>query len=257
MYTIRPRVSLYPKPEHGKLADEVLFGTYVEIQDETNGFYYVRTEYNYCGYLAVSDVADSPEPNRMVSDLAADVLTQPSYKSTTAATLFAGSLVKAYQELEGFTAIDYHGGTGFIRSAHLCDTQPSFKIPNSEWAFRRGVVRTALRFMGTGYRWGGKTVLGIDCSGLAFMSYALNGVYIFRDSRIEPDFPIKPIPLFALKPADLIFSPGHVMIYLGQGRYIHSSMSNSGVAINSLEPGHKAYRKDIAETITGYGSLWG
>ena len=49
-----------------------------------------------------------------------------------------------------------------------------------EEAFRESIVQTAYSYLGTQYRWGGKTACGIDCSGLAFMSYFRNGILIWR-----------------------------------------------------------------------------
>ncbi|MCD7841321.1 MAG: hypothetical protein LUG56_02505 [Lachnospiraceae bacterium] len=40
--------------------------------------------------------------------------------------------------------------------------------PPEEESFRDGVVRSARSYLGVQYRWGGKSSLGLDCSGLAF-----------------------------------------------------------------------------------------
>jgi cell wall-associated NlpC family hydrolase len=59
-------------------------------------------------------------------------------------------------------------------------------------------------------------------------------------------YPVKEIPAEQGKPADLLFWPGHVALYLGEGRYIHSTGRSSGVVINSLDPQHPDFREDLA-----------
>ncbi|MFQ9395879.1 MAG: NlpC/P60 family protein [Lachnospiraceae bacterium] len=53
------------------------------------------------------------------------------------------------------------------------------------------MVASAREFLGTQYRWGSKSSQGIDCSGLAFVSYLDNGLLIYRDASIEAGYPVK------------------------------------------------------------------
>ena len=69
-------------------------------------------------------------------------------------------------------------------------------------------------YLGAQYRWGGKTPLGIDCSGIVSMAYLLNGVTIYRAAAIKSGFALHEISLEAAKPGDLLFFPGHVAMYL-------------------------------------------
>ena len=120
-------------------------------------------------------------------------------------------------------------------------------------AVREAVARSALDFLGCPYRWGGKTAFGIDCSGLASLSYLVHGVVIYRDARIQPGFPIRPVPLEALAAGDLLYFPGHMALYLGEGRYVHASGSAGAVVCSTLNPAGPGYRADLAEQITAVG----
>lgn len=102
------------------------------------------------------------------------------------------------------------------------------------------VVQTALDAMGTPYRWGGDGDNGYDCSGLIQFAYGQHGILLPRVSRdqartgllIERD-------LAQLRPGDILgFADGgngisHVGLYVGEGRFIHSS--SSGVKLSSLD----------------------
>ncbi len=133
------------------------------------------------------------------------------------------------------------------------------KIPDAqEEAFREGLVQSAKSYLGTQYRWGGKSSQGLDCSGLVFMCYMENGVLIYRDAGTPDDYAVQRISADNLKKGDLIFFPGHVAMYLGEGRYIHSTAfaATPCVTINSLNPEDADYREDLAGKITGYGSIF-
>jgi gamma-D-glutamyl-L-lysine dipeptidyl-peptidase len=47
---------------------------------------------------------------------------------------------------------------------------------------KNGIVDIAMLFLNAPYLWGGKTPLGIDCSGFSQMVYKLNGVKLKRDA---------------------------------------------------------------------------
>ena len=58
---------------------------------------------------------------------------------------------------------------------------------------------------------------------------------------------MKRISMDEIKKADLLYWPGHVAIYIGGGRYIHSTGASGGVVLNSLNPDHDDYREDLAD----------
>lgn len=130
-------------------------------------------------------------------------------------------------------------------------------MPNEE-VFRERAVKSAKEYLGVQYRWGGKSSQGLDCSGLVFMSYLENGVIIYRDAKIVPEYPVNAISRAELKKGDLIFFPGHVAMYLDGGKYIHSTafQKTPYVTINSLNPSDEDYRDDLAKKITGCGSIF-
>ena len=78
---------------------------------------------------------------------------------------------------------------------------------------------------------------------------------IYRDARIVEGYPVKEIAAETAKPADMLFWPGHIGLYLGDGRYIHSTGKSSGVVINSLRPEHAEYREDLA-IVAKWGSVF-
>ena len=99
----------------------------------------------------------------------------------------------------------------------------------SEEVFRAAVCEQAKKYMGTEYRWGGKSGRGIDCS-----------------------------PFEEKKPGDALFFPGHVALYLGGGRYIHSTgaAASGGVVLNSLDPADPLYREDLVKCLNAVGSIF-
>jgi len=103
------------------------------------------------------------------------------------------------------------------------------------------IADTGVGLVGHGYRWAGSSPsTGFDCSG--FVSYVLrqHGISVtrssagmFRDNGVS-------ISRSELAPGDLVFfarngyAIDHVGIYIGDGRYVHSSTAQTGVIISSL-----------------------
>ncbi len=115
----------------------------------------------------------------------------------------------------------------------------------ADWFPLRGesVVRTARRWYGTPYLWGGVTTSGADCSGFVQSIYWMHGIALPRDSdqQARVGSTVEPGPdLSGVRAGDLLFfseRPGritHVAISVGGGQIIHSALSNGGVAENDL-----------------------
>jgi len=66
------------------------------------------------------------------------------------------------------------------------------------------VISKARTYIGTPYKYGGTTVLGMDCSGLLMRSFESIDIYIPRTSRQQSRMG-KPVITEALKPGDLVF----------------------------------------------------
>ena len=149
------------------------------------------------------------------------------------------------------------GETGFVPAAIL-DEYHAEPMSCDEETLRKALVDAAMSYSNTHYRWGGKTPMGIDCSGLCSMAYMLCGILIHRDAKLKEGFPIREITLETMKPGDLIFFPGHVAMYLGDNKYCHATAKAgcNGFTINSLNPDDPDYREDLRNTITAVGSYF-
>jgi len=93
---------------------------------------------------------------------------------------------------------------------------------------RRNILNTLRMFLGDRYLWGGRSVFGIDCSGLAHLIYGINGICLPRNADDQFYFS-KKVERKNLKPGDLVFSGksgreiNHVMIYVGDGEIIEAA----------------------------------
>lgn len=132
----------------------------------------------------------------------------------------------------------------------------------SEDDFRSQLVEEAMKYMGVQYRWGGRSPKGIDCSGLVSMAYMRSGILIYRDASIADGYPIKRLPLEdvkenRLKKGDALYFPGHIAMYIGEGKFIHSTArsGSNGVVINSLRAEDPDFREDLLECLYAAGGV--
>ncbi len=121
-------------------------------------------------------------------------------------------------------------------------------------AIASSLTRSAMRFIGTPYVFGGTRATGFDCSGYVQHVFALLGVHLPRtaDAQFGAGHRISA----AIATGDLVFfhtyAPGvsHVGIYIGNSKFIHSS-SSRGVAVSSLHDRYWAPRYLGAKRVFG------
>jgi len=112
----------------------------------------------------------------------------------------------------------------------------------AKWAST--IVSLSTRYLGVRYRWGGATPAGFDCSG--FMNYVFErtGVELPRTTYAMFETGVE-VPRDQLQGGDIVFfqtvqpGPSHAGIYLGDGRFIHSSSGAGRVTISPMD--HRYY----------------
>jgi cell wall-associated NlpC family hydrolase len=91
-------------------------------------------------------------------------------------------------------------------------------------------VAVAERFLGSPYLWGGKTSLGIDCSGLVQIALNACGHHCPRDTYMQEASLGQPVSASALRRGDLIFWQGHVAETLIHGNAFHMAVAIEPIA---------------------------
>jgi cell wall-associated NlpC family hydrolase len=98
-------------------------------------------------------------------------------------------------------------------------------------------VAVAERFLGTPYLWGGKTVLGLDCSGLVQVALTACGIACPRDSDMQEAALGESVRADAysdLRRGDLMFWKGHVAVVRDRATLLHANAFHMAVAIEQI-----------------------
>lgn len=113
-------------------------------------------------------------------------------------------------------------------------TSKSLKVTvyNPDIAANSGIVRTAQSKLGCPYKWGATGPYSFDCSGFTQYVYRKNGKSIPRTSGAQKSGG-RVIPISQARPGDIVWKPGHVGIYVGGGRVIHSPHTGAVVSYTS------------------------
>ena len=98
---------------------------------------------------------------------------------------------------------------------------------------RTQIANYATQFLGNPYVWGGTSLTsGADCSGFVQSVYRHFGVSIPRTSAEQAGFG-REIAYEDMEPGDLVYYPGHVAMYIGNGQIVHASTERTGIKISN------------------------
>jgi cell wall-associated NlpC family hydrolase len=212
-----------PRPD-ASLDTEALKGERVAIYD-SNGEGWAWGQLaadGYVGWLPENALAlPGTAPTHKVTALRTLVFPGPSIKLPPLEALPLGARV-AIARIEDRMAVTQSGA--YVPAAHLAP------LDRNEADF----VAVAERFLGTPYLWGGKTALGLDCSGLVQVALTACGVSCPRDSDMQERALGTAVPADPLKPGDLIFWNGHVAIVRDGNSLIHANAYHMAVAIEPV-----------------------
>jgi cell wall-associated NlpC family hydrolase len=216
----------------------VLRGDQVTVYEETEeGWCWGQLlSDGYVGWLSANALgAPSAAPTHKVAALRTLVFPAPSIKHPPLEGLPLGSRVAMLGSEKEFAVL----ASGYLPARHLVPldlAEPDF-------------VAVAERFVGVPYLWGGKTSLGIDCSGLVQVALTAAGSGCPRDSDMQEAALGKSVALAGLQSGDLIFWKGHVAIARDHNTIVHANAHHMAAVIEATAPAIARIRQAGSEIV--------
>lgn len=254
-------------PDHGaEMATQLLLGTPVKILQLVDGWYRIQSPDQYIGWCDGSVLAPVTETElaawkqsdrylyRQISGFA---FSEANGHSRVVSDLVLGDLFTVSGEQNGFLRIQFPDGrSGFVQKNEC--------RPYSEWVLEEPkvdqAIETAGMLAGSPYLWGGTSSKAVDCSGLMKTAWFSQGVILARDASQQARYGevLEVTDSLDFQPGDLLFFGrskdriSHVAMYIGNGKYIHSS---GLVRINSLSPQDSDYSEFNRKRLVSAGRV--
>jgi cell wall-associated NlpC family hydrolase len=206
---------------------EALFGETLTVYEERDGWAWIQLDRDcYVGYVPSDTVSQEiVEPTHRVRALGTFVYGAPDIKTPPLMHLSLNAEICVADADERFCQLRTGG---FVVARHVTERD----------RFARDFVEIAERFIGTPYLWGGRTRLGVDCSGLVQISLEAAGVSAPRDTDMQQAE--LGIGLGAtevqdgLRRGDLVFWKGHVGLMVDGVTLLHANAHHMAVALETL-----------------------
>jgi len=206
---------------------EALYGELVTVYEERDGWAWVQLARDgYVGYLRPSALsAQVKRPTHKVKALGTFLYPSAEVKASPWMQLCMNSMLTVAETGPTFAKL---ADGSFVPSRHICEHD------------RHAPDRVAIaeRFAGVPYLWGGRSRLGIDCSGLLQTALQAAGLECPRDSDMQlaelgRDVPIRD-DLDGLMRGDMVFWAGHVGIMVDAYLLLHANMHHMSVVTEPL-----------------------
>jgi cell wall-associated NlpC family hydrolase len=222
---IEPLADLRRSPSHDSSLDtQALLGeTFTAYEITEEGWAWGQLECDgYVGWLPAYALSESSVVHtHKVIVPRTFVFPGPDIKMPPMTALPMGARLAITQQDERFAATQSGWHIPGMHLAPIRSEQPDF-------------VGIAEQFLNVPYLWGGKSALGIDCSGLVQIALQATGHACPRDSDMQELALGMPSSQSHLQRGDLVFWKGHVAITYDEGNLIHANAHHMIVSIEKI-----------------------
>ena len=214
-----------PRPD-APLDTQLLYGETLVVFEDDDGWGWAQADRDgYVGYLAMSalDRGATPATHRVIVRRA-HIYPAPDMKQPVIGILPLDGRVKVEGVRGAFVEIK---GRGFVVANHVAPLAEGPRDP----------VMVAEGLLGTPYLWGGRSPLGVDCSGLVQLAFSMAGVSLPRDTDMQVTLGSAvsiDASLAGLRRGDLVFWPGHVGVMIDGATLLHANAHHMLVAAEPL-----------------------
>lgn len=179
---------------------------------------------------------------------AANIRAAASESSACIQTIPGGTQVTIVSWANNWYTVKYGNITGYIRGDLLTVNTTQTASSNTSSQKRTNLINYAASLLGTPYRSGGASASGFDCSGFTYYVFKKFGYDLPRGPASQMNALGTKIAKSDLKPGDLVFfknpysgrAIGHVGIYVGNGKMIHSNKPGGSVRYVTINSGYYA-----------------
>ncbi len=202
-----------------EMVTQLLFGECYQILSEENKWTLIKTNYdNYTCWISANQV------KKLSESFTQSILS----KNTTVVT----DILSVVQLNNEITSVVIGSNLPLYRAGKFNIEQFEYDYEgeiNAATGNRKNIIEFAYNYLNAPYLWGGRTPLGIDCSGLSQMAYKLAGHVLPRDAYQQADLGITLSFIEEAAPGDLAFFDNeegkivHVGIILENQKIIHAS----------------------------------
>jgi cell wall-associated NlpC family hydrolase len=231
-----PLVTVYSEANaQSEPRNVLLYGESLEVLDEAGDWLKIRSLHDgYEGYIPSSFLGQHSDKTHKVCAASTSLYDSPDFKRKDRHPLYFGSPVHATHEREnGFARL---ANGGWVFEAHLMPIDKK----------RSDFVETAMLFLNAPYIWGGRSVAGIDCSGLVQVSLMAAGIKAPRDTAEQIEALGNPVPQSDLKRGDFVFFERHVGIMVDETHILNATSRHMRTLIEPLSDLVSAYKDILA-----------
>lgn len=228
-----PALPLRRAPRFDATLDtEALLGETLAVYEEHEGWAWVQLEHDdYVGYMPSAELVPvTAPPTHRIAALRTYVFPAPDSKVPPLSMLSLNARVTVTEERGRYLRL---ANGGFVYGAHA--------VPVAQPV--EDFVTVAETFLGAPYLWGGRTSIGLDCSGLVQLAAAAGGHALPRDADMQAAEAGEAIDWQegrALARGDLVFWEGHVGIMTSAEDFLHANAHHMAV---QREPLRKAVER--------------